>query len=90
MLKIAVFDNKQNAKKLESVLVNILFDKCEFGYEAYTDPLTALNMDFTKDFDFDIVFIEISADSFPGIEIARRKGGSMIAVNSAVGISKKE
>lgn len=72
LLKIAVFDNEQNAKKLEDVLVNILFDKCEFGYEAYTNPLDALNMDFTKSFDFDIVFIEINADSFPGIEVARR------------------
>ena len=72
MLKIAVFDLEPNAKRLEDVLVNILFDKCEFGYEAYTDPLAALNMDFTKNFDFDIVFIEINADSFPGIEIAKR------------------
>lgn len=72
LLKIAVFDREQNARKLENILVNILFDKCEFGYEAYTDPLAALNMDFTQNFDFDIVFIEINADSFPGIEIARR------------------
>ena len=71
MLKIAVFDLEQSAKKLEDVLVSILFDKCEFGYEAYTTP-AALNIDFKNDFDFDIVFIEINSKIFPGIEIAKK------------------
>lgn len=72
MLKIAVFDLEQSAEKFEDVLVNILFDKCEFGFEAYTNPKEALEIDFKNDFDFDIVFIEINSQRFPGIEIAKR------------------
>ncbi len=72
MLKIAVFDLKPSADRLEDVLVNILFDKCEFGYEAYTDPKAALQIDFGNGFDFDIVFAEINSQRFPGIEIAKK------------------
>lgn len=72
MLKIAVFDSEPSARKLENVLVNILFDKCEFGYEAYTNPKAALEIDFTDGFDFDIVFLEINSQRFPGIEIAKK------------------
>lgn len=72
MLKIAVFDLEHSAEKFEDVLVNILFDKCEFGFEAYTNPKEALEIDFKNDFDFDIVFIEINSQRFPGIEIAKR------------------
>jgi len=72
LLKIAVFDREQSAQKLENVLVNILFDKCEFGYEEYTDPKSALSTDFKNNFDFDIAFVEINSQKFPGIEIARR------------------
>ena len=72
MLKIAVFDLAASADRLEDVLVNILFDKCEFGYECYTDPKKALEIDFENDFDFDIVFIEIDSRIFPGIEIAKK------------------
>ena len=72
MLKIAVFDLEPSARKLEDVLVNILFDKCEFGYEAYTDPSAALRIDFKNSFDFDIAFIEINSQIFPGLEIAKR------------------
>ncbi len=72
MLKIAVFDLATGAQKFEDILVNILFDKCEFGFEAYSDPKEALEIDFKNDFDFDIVFIEINAQRFPGIEVAKR------------------
>lgn len=72
MLKIAVFDLEPSARKLEDVLVNILFDKCEFGYEEYVNPSAALSIDFKNDFDFDIAFIEINSQLFPGIEIAKR------------------
>lgn len=72
MLKIAVFDLESSARKFEDVLVNILFDKCEFGYEEYTNPKEALELDFNNEFDFDIAFIEINSQRFPGIEIAKR------------------
>ena len=72
MLKIAVFDLEQSIKGIENVLVNILFDRCEFGFEAYTKPNEALTLDFKNDFDFDIAFIEIDSNRFPGIEIAKK------------------
>ncbi len=71
MLKIAVFDTQDSARRIENSLVNILFDKCEFGYEEYTNPKKTLETDFT-DFDYDIAFIEIDSEVFPGLEIARR------------------
>ncbi len=79
MLKIAVFDIEENAKRLENVLVNILFDKCEFGYEAFTNPIADLSLDFSAGFDFDLIFIEINSQKFPGIEIAKniRKSGKI-------------
>lgn len=72
VLKIAVFDLEPSSAKFEDVLVNILFDKCEFGYEAYTDPQKVLEIDFRNSFDFDIAFIEINSQRFPGIEVAKR------------------
>ncbi len=72
MLKIAVFDTEDNADQLEEVLIRLLFDRCEFGYEVYTDPRQVAQIDFAQDFHFDIVFIEVDAEIFPGIEIARR------------------
>ena len=72
LLKIAVFDIEQSIKGIENVLVNILFDRCEFGFETYTKPNEALGLDFKNDFDFDIAFIEIDSNRFPGIEIAKK------------------
>ncbi len=72
MLKIAVFDTASNADQLEEVLIRLLFDRCEFGFEAYTDPRDVAQIDFTNDFNFDIVFIEVDAEIFPGIEIAKK------------------
>lgn len=72
MLKIAVFDTKKSTEQLEDVLVRLLFDKCEFGYESYTSMEEVMQIDFERDFRFDIVFIEVSADVLPGIEIAKR------------------
>lgn len=72
MLKVAVFDTVSNARQWEDVLVNILFDKCEFGLETYTNPKTALETDFASDFEFDVVFINIDSGVFPGIEIAKK------------------
>ncbi len=72
MLKIAVFDHEHSAARFEDVLVDILFDKCEFGFEAYTNPKEALKINFKDDFDFDIAFVEINSQIFPGIEIAKK------------------
>lgn len=72
MLKIAVFDVESSVRKFEDILVNILFDRCEFGYEAYTNPKEALEIDFKNSFDFDIAFIEINSQRFPGIEVAKK------------------
>ena len=72
MLKIAVFDLKKNTEQLEDVLVRLLFDKCEFGYETYTSMDQVMKIDFERDFHFDIVFIEVNGDVLPGIEIAKR------------------
>ena len=72
MLKVAVFDLENSADQLEDVLVHLLFDKCEFGYEAYTSMEAVMQIDFETDFRFDIVFIEVNADILPGIEIAKR------------------
>lgn len=71
MLKIAVFDVEPNIKGIENVLVNILFDKCEFGFEAYTRPKDSLELDFSN-FDFDIAFIETDSNCFPGVDVARK------------------
>ena len=72
MLRIAVFDQKKSTEQLEDVLVRLLFDKCEFGYETYTSMEQVMEIDFEHDFQFDIVFIEVNADILPGIEIAKR------------------
>lgn len=72
MLKIAVFDSPASSEQLEDVLVRLLFDKCEFGYETYTSMADVVQIDFEHDFHFDIVFIEVNADVLPGIEIAKR------------------
>ena len=72
MLKIAVFDLKTSTEQLEEILVRLLFDRCEFGYETYTSMDQVMEIDFEHDFDFDIVFIEVNADILPGIEIAKR------------------
>lgn len=72
MLKIAAFDSEKSVNNLEEILVNILFDKCEFGFETYTSPAEALNLDFKNSFDFDIAFLEINSTRFPGIEIAKK------------------
>ena len=72
MLKIAAFDALQSTEQLEDVLVRLLFDKCEFGLQAYTSMEEVMEIDFERDFQYDIVFIEVSADILPGIEIAKR------------------
>ena len=72
MLKIAVFDQEKSTEQLEDVLVRLLFDKCEFGFETYTSMDQLTEIDFEKDFPFDIVFIEVTGSALPGIEIAKR------------------
>jgi DNA-binding LytR/AlgR family response regulator len=72
MLKIAVFDTEANAAQLEQALIRLLFDRCEFGYEAYTDPRAASQIDFANGFPFDIAFIEVDAAVFPGVGIAEK------------------
>jgi DNA-binding LytR/AlgR family response regulator len=72
MLKIAVFDLEKNTEQLEDVLVRLLFDKCEFGFETYTSMSRVMQIDFENDFHFDLVFIEVNADILPGVEIAKR------------------
>ena len=72
MLRIAVFDCKSSAEQFEDVLVRLLFDKCEFGFETYTSMDEVMRIDFERDFHVDLVFIEVSADVLPGIEIAKR------------------
>ncbi|MBQ7542920.1 MAG: response regulator transcription factor [Clostridia bacterium] len=72
MLKIAVFDHERSAQQLEDVLVRLLFDKCEFGYETYTTRDEIAAIDFERDFRFDLVFIELNAEFFSGVEIAKK------------------
>lgn len=72
MLKIAAFGSEKSVSRLEEILVNILFDKCEFGFEAFVSKSEISKTDFINGFDFDIAFTDVGSELFSGVEVAKR------------------